>query len=137
MIRLQIRNFSSPAPEAVSCSQCHYCPDGSCHLQRRVLSGEVGLRHIVMPCQWLPWSICVLGFRSLPESIEAWFYILLATHQFLLWTQSVFPVFSLLGIPVRYLPQGIFCRAVTLDNTLEGTKSFLMSTLAPTFATIE
>ena len=81
--------------------------------------------------------VLVLGFHPLLESIEAWFYILLATQQFLLWTKSVFPVFPLLGIPVRYLPQGIFCRAVTLDITLEGTKLILMSTLAPTFAIIE
>jgi len=38
----QIRSFSSPVPEVVSCSQWHYCRDGSCHLQRKVLSGEVG-----------------------------------------------------------------------------------------------
>jgi hypothetical protein len=81
--------------------------------------------------------VLVLGFHPLFESIEACFYILLATQQLLLWTKSVFPVFSFLGIPVRYLPQGIFCRAVTLDSHFKGAKMFLMSTLAPTFAIIE
>jgi hypothetical protein len=35
MIRLQIRSFSSPASEVVSCSQWHYYRVGSCHLQKR------------------------------------------------------------------------------------------------------
>jgi hypothetical protein len=54
--------------------------------------------------------VLVLCFRTLLESIEAWFYILLATHQFLLRIKSVFHVFPFQGIPVRYLSQGIFCR---------------------------
>jgi hypothetical protein len=54
--------------------------------------------------------VLVLGFRPLLESIEAWFYILLAARQFLLQTKSVFPLFPFQGIPVRYLSQGIFCR---------------------------
>ena len=32
--------------------------------------------------------VLVLGLHPLLESIEAWFYILLATQQFLLWTQG-------------------------------------------------
>ncbi len=32
---LQIRSFSSPAPEVVSCSQWHYYRVGSCRLQKR------------------------------------------------------------------------------------------------------
>jgi hypothetical protein len=35
MIRLQIRSFSSPAPEVVSCSHWHYYRVGSCYLQKR------------------------------------------------------------------------------------------------------
>ena len=35
MIWLQIRSFSSPAPEVVSCSQWHYYRVGSCYLQKR------------------------------------------------------------------------------------------------------
>jgi len=47
--------------------------------------------------------VLLLGFHPLLECIEAWFYILLATQQFLLWTKSVFPVFLNFVLNARLL----------------------------------
>jgi hypothetical protein len=65
---LQIRSFSSPAPEIVSCSQWD--------LLRKLVDGIVQCPANGSLGQY----VLVLVFHPLPESIITWFYILLAAR---------------------------------------------------------